>query len=284
VNASRRNSCRSHAGTPKAVLAEWFCDWWHRYSRGTAEVVSRKKCTPRGSVRDAGGRRKASCQPFPTDGGTLKNVIPSENIAAEGRQRAMTTTAVTLSLHMVPELLRAQVAGCFETGDGDGFVFSVDNTRALELVVWNTTALQARGLYERALLQAWTGTRTNHHGWSLREQRALFEIADRRNLRAVGDPLPKPGPFTLYRGVAGRGPARRIRGLSWTASPKQARWFAERFAHHGRLTDPAVYQVTVSEADVLAYVGSHRQEDEYLVLVPPHLKPIRVFEEGTANG
>jgi len=42
-----------------------------------------------------------------------------------------------------------------------------------------------------------------------------FFQADRARLRALGDALPGPGPFTLFRGVAGRGAKRRVRGLSW---------------------------------------------------------------------
>jgi hypothetical protein len=56
--------------------------------------------------------------------------------------------------------------------------------------------------------------------------------------RTTGDLLPGTGPFTVFRGVSGRGRARRIRGLPWTSSLSQAAWFAAR----GTGIDPAVYR------------------------------------------
>jgi hypothetical protein len=84
--------------------------------------------------------------------------------------------------------------------------------------------------------------------------------------------LPGPGPFTLYRGVAGYTNARRIRGTSWTGTLERATWFAHRFL----LPNPAVYKAEVEAAYVLAYVGSHRNEDEYIVLLPPSVKVERL--------
>src|SRR5439155_17577215 len=66
-----------------------------------------------------------------------------------------------------------------------------------------------------ASMEALTGTRTNHHRWSLGILMLLLEHADRDRLRAAGAPLPGPGPFTLDRGVHGRGPARKVSGLHW---------------------------------------------------------------------
>jgi hypothetical protein len=101
----------------------------------------------------------------------------------------------------------------------------------------------------------------------------MFRVADRARLRAAGDPLPEP-PFTLYRGVAGRGPARRVRGFSWTASRERGPWFADRFT--SLLHDPAVYTITVGEESILAYVNE-RQEEEFIVdpLALGH-RPVRV--------
>src|SRR5215471_6491506 len=42
------------------------------------------------------------------------------------------------------------------------------------------------------------------------KMRSLFEAADRSKLREARDPLPNTGPFTSFRGVGGRGSARRV--------------------------------------------------------------------------
>ena len=64
-----------------------------------------------------------------------------------------------------------------------------------------------------------------------------------------------PDVLTLYRGAS----AERMRGLSWTASLDQARWFANRFRQH-----LPVYEVQVFRSHVLARLTT-RGEDEYIV-------------------
>jgi hypothetical protein len=66
-----------------------------------------------------------------------------------------------------------------------------------------------------------------------------------------------------------------VRGYSWTASLERATWFARRFSY---LEDPTVYRVTAPEAAVLAYVNAEkgRDEQEFLVLLPPTVRPMRV--------
>jgi hypothetical protein len=96
-------------------------------------------------------------------------------------------------------------------------------------------------------------------------------------LRSAGDPVPD-GMLKLYRGVAGRGRARHVRGSSWTGTLDMARWFAGRAAAGGA-ADPAVYQIDVASKDVLVHLGKEtgRSEDEYLVDVPElMLKPRRI--------
>jgi len=98
------------------------------------------------------------------------------------------------------------------------------------------------------LLDAFISTRSNNRNFGLENVRWMFERADRRRLREAGEVLPGHGPFTLYRGVAGVGRARHVRGLSWTDSLECAKWFAQRFG----LQKPAVYRVMVNSSDVLA--------------------------------
>ncbi len=116
---------------------------------------------------------------------------------------------------------------------------------------------------------------TNHHfpEWLLPW---MFDIAEREDLRAAGDPLPGAGPFTLYRAVAGKMSARRVRGLSWSETCDYPMCFEEQAQHLG-LHDPAIYKVTVDASDVLTYIKRAGNLDlpEFIVKLPPHAKPVR---------
>ncbi len=177
-----------------------------------------------------------------------------------------------LWLDPIPDSLRAEAVADLEQGDYLGFLIKGDNLYSLDLVCFNAPVLKELGVYEPALLHAITATRTNNRRWPLRELKAMFDQADRERLRAAGSPLPSPGPFTLYRGVAGRGAARRVRGFSWTSSFERAAWFARRFG--SLLHDPTVYRVTVSEEAVLVY-DNGRSEEEFIVSLPPTARPVK---------
>jgi hypothetical protein len=161
--------------------------------------------------------------------------------------------------------IKEQGRQAFVEGDADGFLCSAPNTYAMQMVEGNVLPLLRRGIYEEALVHAITATRTNNRRWPLSVFRDLFRWADRARLLAAGDPLPGTGPFTLYRGVAGRSERdRRVRGISWTGTLAKAAWFADR---GWGLTNPEVYRCVIEAKHVLAYVND-REEDEYIVLLP----------------
>lgn len=164
-------------------------------------------------------------------------------------------------LDPIPDGLRAMALKALALGDVDGFLAKANNEQSLWLVFFNIAELQARGLFERALLDAFIAARTNNHGFPLAELNALFDKADRQRLRAASDPLPNAGPFTIYRGIAGRGRSRRVRGLSWTGSQERAAWFATRFP---QFADPAVVTTVIDDSQVLAYCNE-RNEQEFIV-------------------
>jgi hypothetical protein len=70
--------------------------------------------------------------------------------------------------------------------------------------------------------------------------------------------------------VSGRAePQRRTAGLSWSANPDVARWFAGRAAYgstHRNGANPAVYRLRIHSRTVLAHVTA-RGKDEFLVAV-----------------
>ncbi len=184
------------------------------------------------------------------------------------------TTSTSLWLDPIPTMLHAQAREAFAAGNFRRFLMSAENTAGLALVWKNWEALRKRGIYEAALLDAFTSTRTNNAGWSASDLEFFFSLADRAQLLAAGEPLPGPGPFTLYRGVSGKGRRRRVRGLSWTSSIEKARWFADRYPG---LDDPAVFRVNVEADAVLAYLHEQgRQEAEFIVMLPRTARVVRV--------
>jgi hypothetical protein len=150
----------------------------------------------------------------------------------------------------------------------------MSNTRSMCFVADNYPMLKQAGVYEKALLHAWIGTRTNFSNWSFPVLEFLFEYADGKTLLECGEPLPGNGPFTVYRGIAGRGPARRIRGISWTTSLERAIWFAKRF----NFQKPTVFSATVEKSMVYLYTNE-RQEAEFLCKIPSDLKLKKVWQE-----
>ena len=110
-----------------------------------------------------------------------------------------------------------------------------------------------------------TSTRENKRLY-YRELGILIRMVDRDKLRDAGDTLQGNGPFVLYRGVCGRGRARRIRGYSWTSDLDRAKWFAV----WNDQEDPAVFVATVEAEDVL-FCADDREEKEFVLdLKPDH--------------
>jgi hypothetical protein len=176
-------------------------------------------------------------------------------------------------------VFREKALAALDAGDVIGFLICADNQQGLGLVFYNSHLLKSRGLYEEALLGAWTGCRVNNLHYLRDVLQRMWERADREVLRRLAPP-PGPGPFTLYRGIAGNGKTRRIRGLSWTADRKEAQWFAQRFPC---LAKPRVYTITIGAESVYAHIKD-RNEAEFVVRVPPdtRLKKVELLptEEG----
>lgn len=168
-------------------------------------------------------------------------------------------------LHLFPEGLRQMAADELEAGDVCGFLCRASNELSVPIVRLNVVPLRDRGLLERAIVDAVVASRLNNrHYYGMID--SLVACADRERLLAAGDPLPGPGPFQLYRGVGGRGPARRIRGYSWTSDRRVAEWFANRAQLYG-LANPTVYAATIPAEHVLFY-HVERQECDFLVKLP----------------
>lgn len=143
-------------------------------------------------------------------------------------------------------------------GDVWRLMLLLDNEYGMAFVVDNRRWLKAIGEYEKALLEAYTGCRTNHFIHSPSLLKLLFRFADRARLLTVA-PLPCNGPFRVFRGVSGRGKARRVHGISWTADKERAIWFAKRMS----LEQPAVFEAVIHAEHCYAYMND-REEQEFL--------------------
>ena len=176
------------------------------------------------------------------------------------------------------ESTRQAVKKLCDKGNLLGIMLWLPSWDCLRFVFQNFEVLKEIGDYEEALIDAYQGTKFNFHHWPLSTFRFLFEIADPKKLRKLGDPIPDKDFFTLYRGVAGKGRARRVNGISWTASSNIAAWFATWLRRWNiNLDDPAVFEITVPKNSLLLYINE-RKEQEYLLKLPLPNKPRRLKE------
>jgi hypothetical protein len=102
----------------------------------------------------------------------------------------------------------------------------------------------------------------------------MLASLNREVLAALGDPIPDGHTFTLYRGVAGIGPRRQARGLSWTSSFDVACWFADRSRDFGK---PAICSATVAREEI--YVYSNRRHLEEFIVRPRSIREISLSAE-----
>ena len=206
---------------------------------------------------------------------TQNQEAPKPNLAAfyeqSKRSRAMlqgcTAGDAEAAAHLKkllsePCKLLTQALQSAESGDVETLLAFLDNTTELSFVADNIEWLKSIGKYETALLSAYIDTQTNYTNWSLDLLKFLFSIASRPALLAAGETLPGAGPFVVFRGVAGKGAKRRLRGLSWTDDRERAIWFANRYAETG-LEKPAVMRAEVMPAQVYAFCDD-RNEREFI--------------------
>jgi hypothetical protein len=141
-----------------------------------------------------------------------------------------------LRVDLVVPAHRARAIQYFAAGDFHslfGMPFMYDAC-PLDLFTRNAGLFHRRGLYEEGLVRAQRARR--HPGWHPETLRWLLVVADRARLREASDPLPGPGPFTVYRGLID---SRGRRGLSWTQNLDVAACYAA--SSGGRTaTEPAI--------------------------------------------
>jgi hypothetical protein len=155
----------------------------------------------------------------------------------------------------IPLAQRDAAVRALKAGDIPSFFNTAGGEYGLPLLWFAAEYFQRLGLFEQALLYAFTATRTNNYGPE-EELDIMFHWADRKRLRDARQPLPGTGPFT----VAGIGRYRKVYGYSWTPSLENAQWFADRARACYSLSKPGVYRIEATEDDVLAYINDGQQE------------------------
>lgn len=173
-----------------------------------------------------------------------------------------------LDLSLIAAEQRNSALAQLRDGDIVGFLRATSSELRIAIVVGNVAYLRGRSLLEPAVVEVFNVRPTNNHH-VYRDLEFLLRRADRARLRAAGDPLPGDGPWTVFRGVGGRGANRRIRGYSWTANLERARWFAERASTIG-LEHSAVYATTISAESVLFYRHGSDERDFAVLLDTQH--------------
>jgi hypothetical protein len=150
----------------------------------------------------------------------------------------------------------------------------------LAFVAGQQHELRAAGIFEQDLAAAFRDRHAAYFTIPDDVLQSLFAAADRQRLRAAGRALPRRRSFRLYRGVAGKGDARRVHGWAWTPSLEDACWYAAR----GRTHHPAVVTAIVPAEQVLCYIPD-RHGETFLVRPPRfdrfQIKPRRIHELAT---
>jgi len=164
----------------------------------------------------------------------------------------------------------------FESGGGFGSIFMwLESHRCFAFIVDNYEPLRERGIFEAALYEAFQATNINNSNIQRGVISAMLNLADREKLLSMGDPLPEDKEvYTLFRGIAGKGAARRKYGHSWTGNFDKAKWFAERLF----FDKPMVYRADVPK-DCICFYTDERNEDEYVCLIPRGLKLVEVWRQ-----
>lgn len=109
------------------------------------------------------------------------------------------------------------------------------------------------------LADVWTVTEFPGHNGGVDRWRDAF---DQAGWLSDDDSAQPTEPLTLYRGAT---PEHQY-GMSWTADPERARWFAKRFSSPH--SPGYIYRRTFAPREILArFTG--RNEDEYVVWIDP---------------
>lgn len=177
---------------------------------------------------------------------------------------------------MIPAAFMKMAQESWEQGDIETVMLRIDSHKHMDFVIGNIVRLISRGLFEKAIIEAYTSINFNMGrlpNW--KDLRVMLNLADRKRLREAGDPIPTKQPIKVYRGVGDGRINTYVRGFSWTSSPEVASYFALDWADRVKNNDPAVFEVIIKPENIFFFTNA-RNEAEYVVDLPRHARPRRL--------
>jgi hypothetical protein len=160
-----------------------------------------------------------------------------------------------------------------------------NSVQGMDIVLDGWHMLRDAGLLEVAFLDAWSGQKFGFPNWTNAFLEFVFGNLEREKLLNASDPMPPGDSFIVYRGVAGVGRKRRVRGYSWSGDIGIARLFAEiRASRGGGLPEPAVFSAVIQRQHVLAYINESGRNEQEFLLLPRYLSKIKRIERVTTPG
>ena len=160
----------------------------------------------------------------------------------------------------------------FEKRNGEEFAMAgYCNGSMMNLVLANDIVLLLHGMYEAAMIAAYTGCKLDYRNWSLVSLERMFQKGNREKYAALGTPIPEKA--IVYRGVYRQGTERQVRGFSWTTSLDVACWYALR----GLCANPApaIYQASVRAEQIICCFDG-RKEKEMICYPPKSVKKLKL--------
>ena len=156
-----------------------------------------------------------------------------------------------------------------------------NSVQVMDIVLDNRRVLRDAGLLEEAFLEAWSTQKFGVPNWTNAFCDVVLGSLQREKLLNAGDPIPPGDSFIVYRGVAGVGRKRRVRGYSWSGDIGVARLFAEIRADRHGLPNAAVYSAVIQRQHVLAYINERGRNEQEFLLLPRYFSKIKRIERLT---
>jgi hypothetical protein len=172
------------------------------------------------------------------------------------------------------EDIKAAIKAFEKIGDLSSIFLWLGLRRQLPFVVDNYRPLVEKGILEEALVRAFSGARFNNSNIQQSTIDFMLYQADKEKMLSLGLLPEEKDTYTLYRGISGKGAARRKYGHSWTGTLDIAIWFAKRLS----FDKPIVYRAEVPKDCICFYIDD-RNEDEYVCLIPRDLKLVEVWRQ-----
>lgn len=190
------------------------------------------------------------------------NEIPWLSIVTADFERQGLTGNVSDTMRASAASIAESLQEAADSGDHEKIFMLLGDVKRIIVLLKYPEPLLRCGVYEKWVIDAYTHKPFSVSPWVWA---LILSRADKSRLRACGQPLPTGESHILYRGTPDSTVKINRRGISWTANPNTAAWFAlELFSRPQKA--PAVYQLVVPESLVYFYMND-RGEQEFVVAI-----------------